>query len=184
MPYDLDRLAQHIAEEDYVQLDELFTRVDKPPPDLTWDPAADTIPDRRLVLLLDYWRSLRVNGQDIPSAGAIDPLAMKFALGYLLLSDVVRGGDDYRYRVYGSTVAALSGSDLTGRHASDFGDGRSLFYISTYKAILLRRQPLYVRFDAISVAEVESWWRLVLPLAGADGEIVRFLSVMVPETMA
>lgn len=184
VPYDLDRLARRISEEDYTQLGELFAREDKPPPQLNWDPVAEDVPDPRLAQLLEYWRSLRVGGQDIPSAGAIDPLDMKFALGYLLLSDVIENGDDFRYRVYGSLVARLCENDLTGRCPSEFGDARSTYIVATYKAAMIRREPLYMVFPAIVPIDVKVWRRLVLPLAGADGEIVRFLAAMIPESFA
>lgn len=50
----------------------------------------------------------------MPLASEIDALEMRPALGYGMLVEPVDGGADFRDRLYGSNLAAVSGFDMTG----------------------------------------------------------------------
>jgi hypothetical protein len=158
-----------------------FAANEAPPPTLIWNPAEEVLPEGPLRFLARFWRERRV-GEALPGIDIVDPLALKPALGYVMLLDVIEDGWDYRYRVYGSLIARRFGRDLTGTRTSDIARTAYTgnFYIAGYRAVLARREPLFsVSVSPNYVAAVD-WRRLTLPLAGKDGVIARLLVGNVP----
>src|SRR3546814_3279971 len=100
-------------------------------------------------------------------------MQMRPALGHIMLLDVLDGGADYRYRVYGSEIAQRAGFDMTGKCTSELPTGSlaSLFFIAVYQAVLLRPEPVYTWHQMPVDITVNTWHRLVLPLHGPDGTI-------------
>jgi hypothetical protein len=145
-------------------------------PELIWHPSNGDLAFPQLVLLLDYWRRL-AGDHALPGASAIDPFAMRSALGYVSLVDVLDRGDDFRTRLYGSIVAAVSGFDLTSDLVSTapMQSYMRTYHLAIYRAVLARGEPLLTRHGAPDAKTTAAWHRLVLPLVGDDGTITRFL---------
>jgi hypothetical protein len=151
------------------------------PPEVIWDPGIEALQTEPCRLLLRYWQDCRGTAE-MPSYSVIDASAMRSARGYILLIEAIDGGRDFRYRVYGSLVASVSGIDLTGRlmtahHASDYVID---FAVASGRAGRRRRLPLYSLRHPARTEYTRSWERLQLPLAGPDGAIDRFLVGNVP----
>lgn len=175
-------LADDIAEaREARRLADYFAGNGAPSPRLVWNPGADELPAGPLQFLAGYWRE-RAAGGAPPPFGIVDPLALKPALGYIMLLDVLDGGWDYRYRIYGSEIASRFGRDLTGRHTSDITRTAYTgnFYIAAYRAVLARREPLFTVSSSPSYVAAVDWWRLSLPLADSAGAITRILVGNVP----
>lgn len=159
----------------------LFAANDAPPPAVSWAPGPAELADTPLAFLLDYWREKCADSQ-LPVVNAIDPLEMKPALGIIMLLDVLEDGWDYRYRLYGSQIAARLGRDLTGWRTSDIarhahtGD----FFLAGYRAVIRQQKPLFTRNASPAYVEVKDWTRLILPLRDAAGAIIRLLVGNVP----
>jgi hypothetical protein len=153
-----------------------FAENGAPAPRVTWNPAEGDLPAGPLQFLARYWRDHCVGGA-LPPLGIVDPLALKPALGYLMLLDVLDGGWDYRYRIYGSEIASRFGRDLTGRCTSDIVKTAytGIFYIAGYRAVLARREPLFAISSSPSYVAAVDWWRLSLPLVDRAGAITRIL---------
>lgn len=158
-----------------------FAANDAPPPLLQWSPAADALPSGPLRFLHDFWHRHR-QGAAFPGIDVVEPFALKPALGYIMLLDVLDEGWDYRYRVYGSAIAQRYGRDLTGRCTSEIARTAytGIFYIAGYRAVLARREPLFTVSSSPAYVAAADWWRLVLPLSGPDGAIARLLVGNVP----
>src|SRR5215469_7197541 len=111
-------------------------------PDIHWQPGAELLSPPQLRFLLAYWETLRA-GRAMPLVAEIDPLAMKPALGYILLVDPEPDGD-FRYRLYGSRIAAISGFDLTGKRVSDHPASVYLleYTLALYGAVRRRALPV------------------------------------------
>ena len=176
---DIDALVDAIATEDQPAIADLFLGNGLPAPRLDWDPAPETLSMTKHRAMLRYWRSLR-QGRDIPAYADIDPLDMRFALGSLALAESVDGGADYRYRVYGTDLVDRSGVDLTGRRVSDIPCFLAPFFVASYRAISIRRLPLYVNYGTPTTPDLRDWHRLSLPMGSPEGAAVRFLTCMVP----
>ena len=179
--YDVARLAGAIAAGDLDEITDLFLRHDAPLPDLVWRPYAESIPSDTLKVLYDYWERLRGNRR-FPLAAEVDAVDMREALGHIMLLDVIDGGQDFRYRVYGTKIADRSGFDMTGKRTSEVRtDGYVRdFFLAIYRAVLLRGEPVFTNHAAPPRITAATWNRLILPLADDSGAIVRLLVGNVP----
>ncbi len=151
-----------------------------------WEPEAMDLPLPILRFLLDWWRARRVPGGGLPPANvSIDPLELRPALGHIMTMDVLPGAHDFRYRLFGTVVAERSGFDLTGKLVSEVPapPDAVIWFRATYAAAALERAPLYTEHTPWSSRSVTRWYRLILPLAGADGAVRRFLVGNVPGEM-
>ena len=60
------------------------------------------------------WRALPRTG-DLPAVETIDPAALVFILGWLMIIDPIDGGADFSYRLYGTNIAEVTrGANETG----------------------------------------------------------------------
>lgn len=178
---EIETLALAIEQERFDLIEETYHRRDRPTPELVWRPQIVDMPHVELQFLIHYWDFLR--GQhDLPRHTQIDPLDMQEALGFLMLLEVLDGGVDYRYRLYGSKVADRSGIDMTGRRLSDFEIEplTKRFFIAGYRAVIRRREPLATVHVHSPTIAISSTMRLILPLCDEDGAISRLLVGNIP----
>jgi hypothetical protein len=138
------------------------------------DPDPADFEDRRLGRLLDHWHGLaRVNA--LPPTDAIDPDALVFILGWLMIIDPLDGGADFKYRLYGSSIAELMGRDLTGCKVSDTFPEVAAFTSEVYRGVMRDARPVLTRHTPPQAIVVSRWERLILPFGDADGRVARFL---------
>lgn len=152
-------------------------------PLLRWAPGIDDLPKPQLKFLLEHWNGLR-GAAVLPPRKAVDPVALKPALGFIMLLDVVDDGWDYVYRLYGSEIAPHVVRDYTGMRTSELvmsgHDYITHFYIACYRAARLRRLALYTENTPPPSIAVKIWHRLLLPFADTAGEPNHFLVGNVP----
>ena len=62
-----------------------------------------------------------------------------------MLLDLVEGGRDFRYRLYGSMIASISGFDMTGKLLSEHPASPYVaeFALASYRAAVQRREPVF-----------------------------------------
>lgn len=147
---------------------------------LQLDPAEGDLPTEMQKTTLRYWQGLpKVDG--IPDRVKVDPEALRPALGYLMLVDRLGEAFEFRYSLYGSRIAGVSGFDMTGRTVWDIQtlDEIRLFLAACYQAVTELRLPLFTVHEAPMSITVSHWHRLILPL-GQAGEVQRFLVCNVP----
>lgn len=173
--------ADDVAAGDAGPLKAIFTAHGAQGPVLRWRPVRDDLQPEPLKFLLTHWSALR-QGRSVPLAGDIDALKMRPALGYVLLLDILEGGQDFRYRLFGTIIAAVSGFDLTGKLMSAHPASSYIvdFYFATCRAVLRRREPLATVHSPPIAVSTTVWHRLVLPLADANGNTIRLLIGVVP----
>lgn len=138
-------------------------------------------PAQQLKTTFNFWLDLpKVEG--VADTEKIDPNDLVPALGYLALVDVEED-DDYRYALFGSKIARVSGIDMTGKTLSNFEttDDVKTFVWACYQVAGELRQPLYTIHQAPPEITVSQWHRVILPL-GRGGQITRFLVCSVPIT--
>ena len=106
-------------------------------------PEPGDISDPRLVRLLEHWRTLNagLSADQLPLVARIDALQLGFILGWLMMMDPIDGGADFRYRLYGSSIAATSGpgSGEAGSSAGASGSSGGLESGSSLRHHLSRR---------------------------------------------
>jgi hypothetical protein len=175
------RWAADIAAGETGRLREVFAGFGARGPSLNWRPPVAALAAQQLRFLLRYWDDLR-GARPMPAMNDIDATEMRPALGYVNLVDAVEDGRDFRYRVFGSIVAAVSGFDMTGRLASELKASSYIveFGLAAYRAVRERGEPLFSEHGPPAAVYTATWHRLALPLAGAEGDVARLLVGAVP----
>ena len=179
----IESFTRAVLAEDAAAIVPHFAQHNIQPPSFHWNPRIGTLYEAPLKVLFQWWRAQRP-ARGLPSIDAVDPVALKEALGYLMILDVLEDGWDYRYRLYGSEIAQHAKRDYTGQRTSELKVVSPIptFYIACYRAVLVRPEPLMTRNQPPTEVATTTWTRLVLPLAGPDGKIARFLVGNVPGT--
>lgn len=175
------QLHESLIGEDFDALSQFYAELGMPTPRIVWSPKVEELEQTQLQFLLTYWRGLRNDAGQV-KVGSIDALDMRPALGYLMLLDVLDGGTDFRYRLYGSIIAQHSNFDMTGRCLSELkpDQGVGAFFRVVYRAVLARPEPIYTEHAPPPTIRVKLWYRLILPLFGDDGTVCRLLVGNVP----
>jgi len=180
-PHSLERWTRLILAGDLAEIRRKFAERGACGPEVTWSPTSADLPSLQLRFLLDYWRE-RAGGRPAPRVRDIDPVEMRPVLGFIVLTEVIEGGTDFRFRLYGSTVASVSGFDLTGKRLSEHPAPEYVcaFYLALYRAAYRRGEPVSTTHRPPLAVHTHAWHRLMLPLVDESGAIVRFLSGNVP----
>jgi hypothetical protein len=149
-------------------------------PSIKWNPAVEDLPHKPMKFALDFWTKAAMDG--LPTIRLIDPIALVPALGYLLLVEVVDGGQDFGYRLFGTHVSAVSGFDMTHKKLSEHPSSNYIrdFSLALYRAALLRREPVWSHYGPAMAVSTAAWERVLLPLVDDEGTICRFLVATVP----
>ena len=140
-------------------------------------PRAEQIPLGPLRFLAMHWQAIARDGA-LPHIRKIDPFELRPALGYLMVLDPIDDGRDFRYRLYGSAIARISGLDMTGRKTSEHPASAyvSEFGIAIYRASLKARVPFYSTRRPVGAELAMDWHRLALPFVDDAGTAIRILA--------
>jgi hypothetical protein len=140
-------------------------------------PEPGDIADPRLVRLLAHWNELYalVSIGGMPLVRAFDPTPVRFIIGWLMIVEPIEGGADFRYRLYGSQIAATTGRDLTGCKVSDSFPMFAAWTSQLYRDAMAHKHPVLTRHSPRRYVPVEQWERLILPFAAPDGSVAWFL---------
>jgi len=151
-------------------------------------PEPGEITDERLVQLLAHWHGLRAATapESLPPVTQIAPEELRFILGWLMIMEPLDGGADFRYRLYGSNIATTTGRDLTGHLVSDSFPLFANWTATVYRSAIARRVAVLTRHAPRRYVRVDRWERLILPFAGASGDVERLLvgAVIIGERIA
>lgn len=131
---------------------------------------ADLAHDERLLALFHLWQRKRAARQ-IPARSDFDHADLAPWFGNLILLDVIDGGEDYRYRLFGITLAREAGFDMTGKLLSEYPiPSRLPHFFAVFAEIIRNPAPALSEHDP-AVPNVRRRRRLILPL-GKDGRTV------------
>ena len=145
-------------------------------PEAVRNPIPEQIPPGPLRFLAMHWQTIAAGG--LPHRREIDPFKLRPALGYLMVLEPVEEGRDFRYRLYGATLARISGLDMTRRKASEHPASAyvSEFSIAINRAALMARVPIYTTRRPVGAEHAMRWHRLTLPFVDDSGTPVRILA--------
>ncbi len=180
---DIDQLTNAIVGEDLVKISAIFLKNRAPCPEIKWTPNQSDIYECQLRSLLLYWEALR-GEMPVPRAADFDPVALPEVLGHLMLMEVIEGGADFSYRVYGMWIANESGYKMTGKRISALPRESpilSALLFAGNRAVVQNPKPLLMRHGAPPTMVIDRWERLVLPLSNEDGVITRVLVGLMPD---
>ncbi len=168
--------TQRIIAGDLEPIEREFARHGAQAPEIVWEPQPDQLDAPPLRFLLEHWTRL-THGIGLALARTINPFELEPALGYIMLLEPIEGGRDFRYRLYGSRLAELSGFDMTRRRLSDHPVSAyaAEFGVAVYRAAMRQRRPLYSTRNPVGAKFARRWHRLVLPYADPSGAVTRLL---------
>jgi hypothetical protein len=114
----------------------------------------------------------------MPARRDFDSLDLKYALGKLLLVDVLYRPLQFHFRLVGTELVDRAGFDLTGKSLDAYPDPEfRAFMRQRYTAVVESRRPLCsMQPNLVVDGRVRRYEALLLPLA-ADGETVDMLMV-------
>jgi hypothetical protein len=167
-------LARRLAEGEPGCCDALMARLGSPPPVMIWNPQPVDLESEVLRHLAAWWQKTVAAAAGPPSPEMVDPLTLRPALGAISLLDVLDDGRDFQIRLHGSEIGSTLGIDMTGMKAGEMDLPFMAFLIVTYRAQLLRPEPLLLRYTPAMEFFLSAWWRISLPLV-RDGKVVRLL---------
>ena len=140
------------------------------------DPQQADLSDSRLVRLLAYWREgMAKAGGKLPPMTAINPVELRFILGWLMIMEPLDGGADFKYRLFGTEIASIQQRDLTGCKVSDSFPNFAKWTCEVYRKVIARRAPLLTYHSPQRYVAVDRWERLILPYVDDKDAVTRLL---------
>jgi hypothetical protein len=125
-----------------------------------------------LYSLLQFWSD--VAGDDgVPSRDRLDAFTLRPWLGHISIYEALDGGDDFRIRLEGTAIVAITGEDWTGKRASEV-DAKYGCHIADFMREIARTCKPMVHTMRVFQNEVEYITRLLLPVRSrANGRSIR-----------
>ena len=140
--------------------------------------------DDRLRRLLAYWLDKR-GDRLFPTKAEIDPIEFPFILGYVTLVDVEHDPRRYRFRLDGSILVALSGTDYTGRYLDDLPGAEYVAFIrQTYDRVVDSGEPFRYRKHELLDQQLFSEETLILPLGDQPPKVDMLVVAVIPGDLA
>jgi hypothetical protein len=136
--------------------------------------------DSRLQRLFAYWLEKR-GDRPFPAKAEIDPVEFSYILGYVTLVDVERDPRRYRFRLDGSILVALSGTDYTGRYLDELpGEQYVAFILETYDRVVDSGEPFRYRKNELLDQQLFSEETLILPLGDTPPKVDMLVVAVIP----
>lgn len=130
-------------------------------------PPLPPIPHAGLARLLDLWQSWNKDG--IPRRDRIQPESLRPWLGHLAIVELSRLPFRARYRLVGTALTALAGSELTGRYVDELYSRRIRREVmKAYAELVDSRAPHYRHMRFWLTRRTFGYYRLILPFS-TDG---------------
>ncbi len=134
----------------------------------------DSIETPCLRQLYAYWESRR-QGREFPARRDLDPLEFRFALGHVVLIDVLRDPLRFRFRLHGSELSLRAGYDMTGKLVDELPNATNRrILLERCHALLDLRHPTRIVDERRLGNRLFGYEAVWLPLA-ADGRAIDML---------
>ncbi len=116
-----------------------------------------------------------IHNKAFPAQADIELTLLRSCIGHLMLLDVVDGGRDFWYRLYGSNLARVTGRDMSTRYVSEEAPELAEFLGRIYRDAVAEREPMFLRMRTTGASTVSVWERLILPLSNTGDRIDQLL---------
>lgn len=156
----------------------LFAAHGAPSPMIVWRP---TLADARHPILRSFLRGCGEDGGPLPLSWLDSEEFAALADWAMVVAPVGSDGDDYVYRHYGTKIAEVYQTDLTGQRTSSIGGHVALFFTALYNAVSMRRESALSVHEPPRQVFVRAWRRVIQPLMDDDGRIVCHAVANVPD---
>ena len=146
--------------------------------------SAGEVTDAKVRQAYAYWQHA-CRGRRMPARADIDPLDLRFCLGWVCLIDVTDGPvRRFRFRLDGSHLVHLTGYDLTNRYVDEFADKEYAdFLTAIYKRVVDTKA-------AVFIGDSEDWGNrgylmqcATLPLSDDGERVTGLMDILMPTPM-
>jgi hypothetical protein len=131
-----------------------------------------------LNFLRAYWLNKR-GERRLPSRHDISPAELKSQLPFVLLIDVVEGGEDFRYRLTGTYLRQFFPADPVGRLMSQvlapFGTSSVQATLEAYRRVMRASAPVRITGSGAWYAQNPKFFDAMLAPLSDDGETVNMI---------
>jgi len=124
----------------------------------------------RIATLLSLWNSKRA-GREMPARADFAMGDLLPWLGHLMLLDVIDGGADFRFVLYGTQLVEIFGFDLTGLTVREALPRIGPEPLKEYLRVCATRAPDYVARRSPAEKEYVTMTKIALPLS-SDGRTI------------
>jgi hypothetical protein len=133
----------------------------------------------KAVALYQYWNARR-GVQPMPSRSDIDPLEMRQWLPRIMLVDVGPTGQQFTYRLVGTQIVDLLGTNPTGRPVETAWPEEGVpELLQSYREVVETRKPLFCQQTREWLGDQQpSAWAMRLPLSSGGGEVDMILAYL------
>jgi hypothetical protein len=116
--------------------------------------------------------------RQMPHRRDLHPADVTWLLGRLYLIDVLDGGADYSFRLFGIFWEKMYGMDLTGQRLSEIeAAGRLTALRGDYDTVVAAREPIFHPGALVwPNQKAIRYERLLVPFAGDDGQVSLILA--------
>jgi len=131
----------------------------------------------RLRQLYDYWDGKR-GARSMPARADLDPIEMRFAIGDIVLADVIDAEPPrFHIRLHGTNLAERTNFDLTGKMLDEMPspEFRELSKHG-FRRVAQSKEPLHALAERLLDGRMQRYEVIVLPLS-SDGERVDRLMI-------
>lgn len=171
----LDALTASVLSGDPLPLENLARSIGADRPRVLFDPPETAIASDRLRSLYRHWTGMP-RGPRLPLTRAIDGAALGPALGIVMLLEPLANPFEFRYRLYGSEIAAVSSLEMSGRTTAAIPSPEMrAFFQATYAAAMRSGRPLLSFHQPPPEIGIISWCRLILPCEDGSAGVDRLL---------
>lgn len=112
--------------------------------------------------LLDFWMDCR-GTSDVPNRDAFDPFNLRPWLGHISIYEAINDVADFRIRLEGTLIVAITGEDWTGRRASEV-DRRYGSRLVEFMQTAVRTHRPAIHTMRLFQSNIEYITRLLLPI--------------------
>jgi hypothetical protein len=112
--------------------------------------------------LYDFWLDCR-GASDVPNRDAFDPFNLRPWLGHISIYEMIQDGADFRIRLEGTSIVAMTGEDWTGRRASDVDRRYDSRLVDFMRTTIRTHQPA-IHTMRLFQNDIEYITRLLLPI--------------------
>jgi hypothetical protein len=135
--------------------------------------------DARLCRLYAYWDERRGDRRS-PARRDIDPVDFSYALGSIMLVDVLRDPLKFRVRLHGSELVNRDRHDLTGKLLDDLPKTDfNVLVIERCKSLVATGDPVLIHDDRVLDGRHRRYEALWLPLSRDGAEVTMLLCAFI-----
>lgn len=144
------------------------------------DAILDGLQSKQLREMFDYYQSLRPGPGELPPREAFSPAELPRHLPNIFLVEIEAledGTIDYRYRVFGTALSVLFGSEMTGKRVSEYPDpNRAARSRKILDEVASLARPIRTAGEFVSKNGMTVFGESIVLPFGIDGRVTHILA--------